>query len=188
MRVPSKQELGERLKRFRLERNLTLKQVELKAKVSATHVSEIERGMTSPTVGALTRIAKAMGTEPSYFLRSDVSPAFSIVRKGGRRVLTYNNWGAKIDCLTDGIARTDMSFLEVELDHGIGRDIEPMMHTGEELIHIRKGVVEIHVGDDRHLLKQGDSIHFQSRRPHTIKNIGDGQALIFWVASPPFYL
>ena len=44
--MPSKQELGERIKRFRLERNLTLKEVEVKAKVSATHVSEIERGMT----------------------------------------------------------------------------------------------------------------------------------------------
>ncbi len=33
--MPSKQELGERIKRFRLERNLTLKEVELKAKVSA---------------------------------------------------------------------------------------------------------------------------------------------------------
>ena len=39
--MPSKQQLGERIKRFRLERNLTLKEVELKAKVSATHVSEI---------------------------------------------------------------------------------------------------------------------------------------------------
>ena len=48
--MTSREQLGERLKRFRLDRNLTLKEVELKAKVSATHVSEIERGMTSPTV------------------------------------------------------------------------------------------------------------------------------------------
>jgi transcriptional regulator with XRE-family HTH domain len=186
--VPSKQELGERIKRFRLERNLTLKEVELKAKVSATHVSEIERGMTSPTVGALTKIARAMGTEPSYFLQTNTYPSFSIVRKSDRRVLTYDSWGARINCLSDGISRARMSFLEVELEPGLGRNVEPITHTGEELIHILKGVVEIHVGSDRHLLKEGDSIHFQSKEPHTIRNIGDGQARIMWVASPPFYL
>jgi transcriptional regulator with XRE-family HTH domain len=74
--MPTKQQLGERIKRFRLERNLTLKDVEVKAKVSATHVSEIERGMTSPTVGALTKIARALGTEPSYFLQNDPVPGF----------------------------------------------------------------------------------------------------------------
>ena len=186
--MPSKQELGERIKRFRLERNLTLKEVEVKAKVSATHVSEIERGMTSPTVGALTKIARALGTEPSYFLRSNAYPAFSLVRKTERKILGYDNWGARINCLSDGISTASVSFLEVELAPGLNRTMEPMTHTGEELIHILKGVVEIHVAADRHLLKEGDSIHFQSKEPHTVKNIGDGQARFLWVASPPFYL
>jgi len=186
--MPSKEELGQRIKRFRLDRNLTLKEVELNAKVSATHVSEIERGMTSPTIGALTKIARAMGTEPSYFLEKDAYPPVSIVRRGERRVLTYDNWGAKISCLSGGISGARMSFLEVEFEPGLGQDIEPMKHTGEELIHILKGVVEILVSDDRHLLKEGDSIHFRSHNPHTIKNIGDGKARIMWVSSPPFCL
>ena len=186
--MPSKRELGERIKRFRLETNLTLKEVEVKAKVSATHVSEIERGMTSPTVGALAKIARALGTEPSYFLRSNAYPAMSLVRKADRKVLNYDNWGAKINCLSDGISSARVSFLEVELEPGLNHTMQPMTHTGEELIHILKGVIEVHVGADRHLLKEGDSIHFQSKEPHTIKNIGDGQARIVWVASPPFCL
>jgi transcriptional regulator with XRE-family HTH domain len=186
--MPSKQELGERIKRFRLGRSLTLKEVELKANVSATHVSEIERGMTSPTVGALAKIARAMGTEPSYFLQSDAYPSVSVVCKAERRVFTYDNWRAKINCLSDGISGAQMSFLEVELEPGLAQDMDPMTHNGEEFIHILKGVVEIRVGDNRHLLKEGDSIHFRSREPHAMKNIGDGPARMMWVASPPFYL
>jgi transcriptional regulator with XRE-family HTH domain len=186
--MPSKQELGERIKRFRLERNLTLKEVEVKAKVSATHVSEIERGMTSPTVGALSKIAKAMGTEPAYFLQSDAYPSVSVVRKSKRRVLRYEDWGAGIGCLSKGISQARMSFLEVELDPGLTHNLEPLRHTGEELVHILKGVVEVHLGAERHLLKEGDSIHFKSREPHTIKNIGDSPSRILWVASPPFSL
>ena len=185
--MPSKQELGERIRRSRLERNLTLKDVELKAKVSATHVSEIERGMTSPTVGALAKIAGALGVEPSYFLRGS-TPSVCVVRRRSRKVLTYDHWGAKINCLSTGIDGSRMSFLEVELDPGLTHNLEPLTHTGEELIHILKGVVEIRISADRHLLKEGDSIHFQSREPHTIRNIGDGHSRILWVASPPFYL
>ena len=184
----SKQKLGERIKRFRLDRSLTLKEVELRAKVSATHVSEIERGMTSPTVGALAKIARAMGTEPSYLLQSDAYPSVSVVRKAERRVLAYDNWRARIHCLSEGIRGARMSFLEVELEPGIAGDVDPMTHNGEEFIHILQGVVEIRVGGDRHLLKKGDSIHFRSREPHTMKNIGDGQARLMWIASPPFYL
>lgn len=186
--MPSKKELGERIKRFRLERNLTLKEVELKAKVSATHVSEIERGMTSPTVGALTKIAKALGTEPSYFLQNNSYPNVSMVKKDRRRVLTYDDWGAKVNCLSRGISRAKISFIELELEPGLSNDLEPLTHTGEALIHVLKGVVEIYLGLDRHLLKEGDTIHFKCGQPHTVRNIGDGQARLLWVVLPPLYL
>jgi len=186
--MPNKKELGERIKRFRLERNLTLKDVELKAKVSATHVSEIERGMTSPTVGALTKIAKALGSEPSYFLNSNALPPVSLVKKDERKSFSYDEWGAKVNRLSTGIRDSSMSFLELELEPGNRNELEPMTHTGEEFMHIIKGVVEIFVGLERHRLKEGDSIHFKSHEPHTIRNIGDAQARLLWISLPPFQL
>ena len=44
-------ELGRRVKQLRLQKGMTLKEIESKVGVSATHVSEVERGKTSPTVG-----------------------------------------------------------------------------------------------------------------------------------------
>jgi transcriptional regulator with XRE-family HTH domain len=183
-----KKELGQRIKRFRLERNLTLKEVELKAKVSATHVSEIERGMTSPTVGALAKIAHAMGTEPSYFLENNAYPSVSVVRKDARRVLLYENWGAKLNLLSRGISRAKMSLFELSLDPGLSGNPEPITHTGESFINVLKGVVELYIGLERHLLKEGDSIHFRSRQPHTVRNIGDGRARVLCAILPPIDL
>lgn len=184
----SKQQLGAIIKRFRLERNVTLKEIELKAGVSATHVSEIERGKTSPTVGALERIAKALGTEPSYFLDEDTSANVSVIRRGEHRVLKHDNWGATIRCLSNGSRRSEISMLDVDLDPGLSRDLKPLTHDGEELVHILRGVVEIHIGDGRHLMKEGDSLHFRSDEPHTIRNIGDANARVLWIATPPFRL
>lgn len=184
----SKKELGQRIKRFRLERNLTLKEVELKAKVSATHVSEIERGMTSPTVGALTKIARALGSEPSYFLESNTYPSVSVVRKDNRRTLNYEDWGARLQLLSRGISHAKMTFVEMSLDPGNSNTPEPIMHTGETFVHVMKGVVEIYLGLERFLMKEGDSIHFKAHQPHTVRNIGDGQVRILVATLPPFAL
>ena len=53
-----KGEIGRRIRAVRRERGLTLRQVAAAAALSATHISEIERGHTTPTVGALLRVAR----------------------------------------------------------------------------------------------------------------------------------
>jgi len=60
--------LGDKLKKARIRKGMTLMQVQKKARVSATHISQIERGKTSPTVGVLQRLAKALGAKASSFL------------------------------------------------------------------------------------------------------------------------
>ena len=49
----SKADLGSRLRDVRKTQSLTLKQLERTSGFSATHISEIERGKTSPTIGAI---------------------------------------------------------------------------------------------------------------------------------------
>ena len=68
------EELGRRIRKLRLERRMTLKQVEQASDLSATHLSEIERGRTSPTIGALVRIARALQKDASYFIEVEERP------------------------------------------------------------------------------------------------------------------
>src|SRR5687767_2868670 len=75
-----KGEIGRRIRTVRRERALTLRQVASAAGLSATHISEIERGHTTPTVGALLRVAHALGKEPHYFLETERLPEVSLVR------------------------------------------------------------------------------------------------------------
>ena len=66
-----KAELGRRVKLERLSKGMTLKQVADASGMSPTHISEIERGRTSPTVGALLRIARALGKSATYFVEEE---------------------------------------------------------------------------------------------------------------------
>ncbi|MCK4915882.1 MAG: helix-turn-helix transcriptional regulator, partial [Candidatus Eisenbacteria sp.] len=46
--MPTKEEVGQRVRLARFRRDLTLKEVAIRSGMSATHISEIERGKTSP--------------------------------------------------------------------------------------------------------------------------------------------
>ncbi|MBN1163825.1 MAG: helix-turn-helix transcriptional regulator [Candidatus Krumholzibacteriota bacterium] len=183
-----KNEIGACIKNFRLSKGLTLKDIEVRAKVSATHVSEIERGMTSPTVGALAKIAEAMGTDVSYFVEKRNLRKVSVVSKKKRKAMQFMDWGATYYSLTKDLPNPKISFLEVELEPGIARPEETSTHEGEEFALVTKGVMEIIIGGDKFILKEGDSIHYKADKPHAMRNIGDARCRAIWVTLPPYSL
>ncbi len=183
-----KDEIGARIKQVRISKGLTLKDIELKAKVSATHVSEIERGMTSPTVGALAKIAAAMGTDVAYFVEKQNVAQVSVIHKSKRKRMQYKDWGATYFSLAKDVPSPRISFLEVELEPGIKRPEETTTHDGEEFATVTKGVMEIIIGDERFILKEGDSIHYKATKPHAMRNIGDAKCRAIWITLPPYSL
>jgi len=186
--MEEKNEIGARIKKFRLAKGLTLKDIEERAKVSATHVSEIERGMTSPTVGALAKIAEAIGTDVAYLVEKRNVSTVSIINKADRKRMQYKEWGASYYSLAKDVPNPKMSFLEVELDPGVKRPEDTSTHDGEEFALVTKGVMEIIIGDEKFILKEGDSIHYKSSKPHAMRNIGDAKCKAIWVTLPPYNL
>ncbi|MDH3198106.1 MAG: XRE family transcriptional regulator [Candidatus Krumholzibacteria bacterium] len=184
--MAAKLELGDRLRRIRLAQNLTLKDVERKARVSATHISEIERGTTSPTVGALARIARALGTEAAQLLREGELPRLAVVRRGERHALAIPSWRANLFPLSGAVRDAEISLIDVEIEPGPVEKAWPVSRRGEALVTVVRGVVEVSVGDDTRLLKAGDTMHFDAASPHAVRNIGDGKARLVWVTTPPW--
>ncbi len=180
--------IGQRLKKNRLAKDMTLKDVESKAGVSATHISEIERGMTSPTIGALSRICEAIGVESASLIKEKYLSRMSIVGKNERKAMQFKDWGATYSSLTKDISNPKFSFLEVKLEPGIKRPEGKSTHEGEEFAFVTKGVMEIIIGDEQYILKEGDSIHYRADRPHAMRNIGGVTCCAVWVTSPPYTL
>ncbi len=175
-------ELGERIRQLRLARNLTLKQVGEKAKVSPTHLSEIERGKTSPTVGALVRIALALGKEPAYLVGDDELPAVAVVRRAERR--TWSSGLASLSSLAGGIHPHELSILEIVLAADQAGPAHVPGATGEALVIVLEGDVEMECGGKRHALRAGDALHFGLRDAHELRATGS-HARLLWVSRPP---
>ncbi len=177
------QEIGRRIKRIRQERGLTLKAVEAACGVSATHVSEIERGATSPTIGALARIAGALGKRTAYFLEENEIGDVSLVTRAGRVRETVSG-GTTVERLTSAIPGGCVQVLRIRLAPGQGHRRERHTHDGTEVLLVMDGRVRVEVGTQAVDLRAGDAIHFAASELHAYTNGSvDGDAVVIWVAS-----
>jgi transcriptional regulator with XRE-family HTH domain len=172
--------LGDRIKRLRLARDMTLKQVGDRAGVSATHLSEIERGKTSPTVGALVRIAAALGEEASRLVDEAAAPALAVVRADERRELSER--GALLSVLSGPVVPADLTVVEIAVP--AGAPVPRPGARGEEFVLVREGAVEVVLAQGARLLRDGDAAHFRAEDCLSIHNRGDRPARLLWVGSP----
>jgi transcriptional regulator with XRE-family HTH domain len=182
-RDPSPAELGRRIKLLRIGRGLTLKDLEERGGISATHVSEIERGKASPTVGALARIARALGLRPAALLEPSVLPPVSIRRAGARSEPVMRIGAAVVQPAAGAVENGLMSAHLVTLP--MGR--EPAFahqHEGEEWTTVLAGVTEIRIDGQVHVLRDRDSLHFRSHHVHTYTNLASIPAVLMVTCRP----
>jgi transcriptional regulator with XRE-family HTH domain len=177
-------EVGRRIKRLRGELNLTLKLVEAASGVSATHVSEIERGETIPTVGALARIARALGKRTEFFLEENELADVSVLTAESRVRESTPAGAASLERLTASIPGGCIQATRVALAPGRSHRSTRHQHDGVEALLVVRGVVRVEVGAQAHELAAGDTIHFDASHPHAYFNASrDQEAVLIWIAS-----
>ncbi|MBM3316240.1 MAG: helix-turn-helix transcriptional regulator [Candidatus Eisenbacteria bacterium] len=174
--------IGERVRRIRQQKGLTLRAVEQRARVSATHISEIERGKTSPTVGVVRRIAAALGVSSAELL--DAPPEMSPLHQTAlqRRRFTRPEGRAEVEGLTLPHGPSELSVHLLTLEPGGGFSDRP--HEGEELCFVLDGAAEVRIDGVPHIVRRGESLHFRPRRVHEIRNATQAVARLIWVARP----
>jgi transcriptional regulator with XRE-family HTH domain len=122
--------LGRRIRRIRQEKGLTLKQIEARVGVSATHISEIERGKTSPTIQALERIAHALEVLPSHLIDIPNLGKPEVQHAGERTSISMNNGSIKLEPLCDRSVCSEMSVFYATIE-GSGQVEGAAGHRGE---------------------------------------------------------
>jgi len=187
--MPTPAELGRRLKRVRAERDLTLKEVEFISGVSATHISQIERGMTSPTVGALQKIARALERDTSYFLEDVDLPDVAVVGSDHHEVIVLQDPQITIKSLTSGIpgSRLYMFHMTARPD-GAGAPTLTHAHEGEECGTVIRGTMIVTVGGRDYALQPGMSIHFRATTAHGYRAGGTEESESLWASTSVGFL
>lgn len=182
------EELGLRMRKIRMERRMTLKQVERAADLSATHLSEIERGRTSPTIGALVRIARALGRDTSYFIeREERNEVAHLGRDQASRIAVSP--GVEATVLTRGIPGSRLFAYRLKLTSGPGKQGEFDLPAnddidGQALYYVRSGKVTSRFGDQQIELGVGDGVQADLSLHHQVRPIQGAAELIALLTRP----
>ena len=194
-------DLPKKIRKLRKERRLTLKDLAAGSGLSSTYLSQIERGLSNPSIGTLRKIADAMktnvvslvGFEENGERTKEAEKAkgkgekkVTVVKNDRRKMLVYPGGLRKAFLLTPDLQRK----MEVLLTHEEPqREAEEdwYQHEGEEFGLILEGKYEVTVEDRVYILEEGDSIYFQSQLPHKMRSIGQKTAKTLWVITPPSF-
>jgi transcriptional regulator with XRE-family HTH domain len=174
---------GQRFRRLRTRRGLSLAQVARATKVSVGFLSALERGQMRSSISTLRRIARFYRTNIlSLFETAAENPR--LVRPGQRKVLETTP-GVRMELLAWGQTAMEPHLFRIKPGGGSG---ESYSHEGEEFLHVLRGDFEIWLDSKEHYrLKPGDSLYFESSTPHRWKNPGRSETCVLWVNTPPTF-
>jgi DNA-binding transcriptional MerR regulator/quercetin dioxygenase-like cupin family protein len=179
----ARQSTGQRFRRLRVKRGLSLAQVARATKVSVGFLSALERGQMRSSVATLQRIARFYKTNilSMFETNGDAQP---LVRPAQRKVLETSP-KVRMELLAWGNTAMEPHLFRVKPGGSSG---ESYTHEGEEFLHVLRGEFEIWLETRGHFrLKTGDSLYFESSTPHRWKNPGRSEAWVLWVNTPPTF-
>lgn len=183
----SAEALGNDVRALRKSKNLTLNELALMVGRSVGFVSQVERGLSSPSIDDLRAIANALGVPTSWFFMSDdVDPRERgvIVRSGGRRALGTRETGIVEELLSPDLGGLFEMFRS-EFQPG-AEMMTPIQRETEEAGYVVSGNLDLWIGDDLFALHAGDTFRFD-HKPYRWRNPGDEPTVLIWVVSPPVY-
>ena len=179
-------QLGPRIRALRRARHATLRELAERAGVTESFLSQVEREVTSPSIASVQRIARALDLGIAE-LFVDEAPLGRVVRRADRRRIVYSGLHATDEFLTAG-RDGRLQVILTTLEPGGGTGDESYTHeSDEEVVIVLEGRLELWVGDEHHVLEQGDSVTHSSRQPHRNRNPGPGRTVVLFCSTPPSF-
>lgn len=178
--------LGIRLRKLRKSKQRSLKSIAADAEVSESFLSQVERGLTSPSIASLRRICLALGENMGALFAEEFDSSEAddrLVRVADRRRI-FRPDGSADYLLTPPLAR------HLEIHHNVvapGRTSgpEPYTHEGEEeCVHVLEGSLQFQWNGTTYDLHSGDAILIDPKVGHSFANITDRSAVVMWIISP----
>jgi transcriptional regulator with XRE-family HTH domain len=185
----SREKVGMRIRNVRQQQHKTLRDVESASGFSSTHISEIERGRTSPTIGALIQIAHALEKDPSYFIEERELDEIRVTTLNQRpsadaSVFDLVGTGIHVDSLTTGILGGRLHGFELTLEPGANGTVSQIPDPVDLAVVCAEGSVELEAQEEMHRLEQGDSLHAVLEEPFALRNSGDAVARLILFMDP----
>ncbi|WMJ80435.1 XRE family transcriptional regulator [Clostridium sp. MB40-C1] len=177
--------IGEKIKRLRVEKGLTQIELANRCELSKGFISQVERDLTSPSIATLVDILECLGTNLKDFF-NDVEEEKIVFSKDEMFETIDEELKYKLEWVIPNAQKNMMEPILLTLEEG-GRYKEDAPHEGEEFGFVLLGSVYIVLGNKRYKAKKGESFYYKSRANHYVANAGKSTAKILWISTPPYF-
>lgn len=168
--------IGKRIKEIRKGGGKTINDIAGKAGVTGGLISRIENGRTIPSLPVLLKIISSLETEVTEFFNGmpQVNGANYIVsRKEENSIIEKEDEAVGFSyTYIFGKQLSSLGFESVLLEVAPGSKRDKVTTDAYEFKYMLSGECYYEIGDDKVLLKEGDSIFFDGRIPHVPVNRG----------------
>lgn len=179
--------LGGDIRALRKARGLTLSALALRIGRSVGFVSQVERGLSDPSLSDLRKLSAGLDVPLGFFFAhaaADPLEAGIVVRADRRRRL-----GNATDGLIEELLSPDLggAFEVFRSEFEAGAELPDFLHRNtEEAGYVVSGRLVLHVGDRSFEVAEGDSFRFRNE-PYRWRNPGDEVCVVIWTIAPPVY-
>jgi transcriptional regulator with XRE-family HTH domain len=177
------QGIGQRLRKLRTERKLTIAELAAKAGVSSGIISQIEREASSPSISTLVKIRTALGVNLWQFFEDAQNPSSNnlhfVRRKDNRPRIVAGKMHLTKELLSPSSSE-NLRFMILTLPPGAESE-EMLSGPGDKGGYVLSGRIDLTVGDEVAELSDGDSFQFKSTLPHKLENRHSIEAKVIWI-------
>lgn len=182
-------DIGQRLKKIRIDRGLSQRELATRAGLTNGTISLIETDKTSPSVASLKSLLDAIPISMAEFFGALEEPdTQKIFYRASEFKQVAPAGPGQVSLRQLGNAR-DHTLQMLHETYPAGADTGPeyLSHDGEEAGIVTAGQIELTVGDLVEILNTGDGYLFTSRLPHRFRNTGDEPCEIVSALTPPVF-
>ena len=177
-------EVGKKIRDLRKLNGLTQQELADRAELTKGFISQLERGLVTPSLVTLFDLIECLGLTPSEFFRDSSSEKI---------VFPEKDYFEKVDeqgNITEWVVPSAQSnqmepVLVTIVPHGKLPADEP--HNGEEFGYVLSGRITLYREDAKYDVRAGESFYYEADRPHRIENPGHRAAKLLWVTTPPSF-
>jgi transcriptional regulator with XRE-family HTH domain len=183
--LPDDIAIGQKIHRRRGDFGYSLRDLAKKSGLTASHLSQIERGNASPSLNSLRKIAECLEV-PILFFLSDTSKRSLVVRADARPQVDLDKSSVRIQMLTPNIEHK-MEPLIVTMEPRCGYETRLLSVPTEEFIYVLTGCLEVIIENEKYVLNPGDSMYFEGVG---LKNLScASEEKVTWVSviTPPVF-
>lgn len=176
-------DIGTKLKDLRLKNDLTLEELASRSELTKGFLSQVERGLTSPSISTLSDILEALGVSFSDFFKEEVSVQ-KVFSEDDFFVDEQDDY--TISYIVPNAQKNNMEPIIIDIEaHCESMIVEPF--TGEEFGYVLEGEVVLIFNGEKHIVKANETFYLLGNEGHYLLNEKKKKARVLWITNPPMF-